>query len=156
MKMFALEKIDLHVGKLINMLDLLTVGQKKLRCPHVARQQQLSIDICCPRLTSAANPPAAAAVAVDRRGRQTDGRTDGQTNNRFTTLAAYCADRVIHRCKNVFTFFLSWSRFFTFFNVFYFPNVFLYLKNVGKVQSGKQINKKHFQNNSNEIQWVHK
>ena len=24
-------------------------------------------------------------------------------------------------------------------------------KNVGKVQSGKQINKKHFQNNSNEI-----
>ena len=25
------------------------------------------------------------------------------------------------------------------------------LKNVGKVQNGKQINKKHFQNNSNEI-----
>ena len=40
---------------------------------------------------------------------------------------------------------------FTFFNVFfYFRNVF-YLKNVGKVQSGKQIRKKHFQNNSNEI-----
>jgi len=39
--------------------------------------------------------------------------------------------------KNVFTF-------------FYFPNVFLFLKNAGKVQSGKQINKKHFQNNSNE------
>jgi len=38
--------------------------------------------------------------------------------------------------------------FLTFF--FYFPNVF-YFKNVGKVQSGKQINKKHFQNNSNEI-----
>ena len=38
-----------------------------------------------------------------------------------------------------------------FFNVFYFPNVF-YFKNVGKVQqSGKQINKKHFQNSSNEI-----
>jgi len=33
---------------------------------------------------------------------------------------------------------------------------FIYKKNVGKVQSGKQINKKHFQNNSNEIQWVHK
>jgi len=49
-----------------------------------------------------------------------------------------------HRCKNVF---------FTFFNVFYFSNVFLFLKNVGKVQSGKQINKKHFQNNSNEIDW---
>jgi len=40
----------------------------------------------------------------------------------------------------------------TFFN---FPNDFLFLKNVGKVQSGKQINKKHFQHNSNEIQWVH-
>jgi len=127
MKMFAPETIDLHVGKLINMLDLLTVGQKKLRCPHVARQQQLSIDICCPRLTSAANPPAAAAVAVDRRGRQTDGRTDGQTNNRFTTLAAYCTDRVIHRCKNVLRFFILVT-FFTFFNVFYFPNVFFIFK----------------------------
>ena len=41
-----------------------------------------------------------------------------------------------HRCKKHFTF-------------------FLFLKNVGKVQSGKQINKKHFQNNSNEIHWVH-
>jgi len=42
--------------------------------------------------------------------------------------------------------------FFTFFNVFfYFPNVFILKKNVGKVQSGKQINKKHFKNNSNEI-----
>jgi len=38
-------------------------------------------------------------------------------------------------------------RFLTF---FYFLNVFFILKNVGKVQSGKQINKKHFQNNSNE------
>jgi len=52
----------------------------------------------------------------------------------------------------------------TFFNVlFYFGHVFtfltfffifqtfiLFLKNVGKVQSGKQINTKHFQNNSNE------
>jgi len=32
-----------------------------------------------------------------------------------------------------------------------FLTFFLFLKNVGKVQSGKQINKKHFQNNSNEI-----
>jgi len=32
---------------------------------------------------------------------------------------------------------------------FNFPNVFF--KNVGKVQSGKQVNKKRFQNNSNEI-----
>ena len=52
------------------------------------------------------------------------------------------------RCKNVFTFFLFWSRFYVF-NVFF--QTFFSLKNVGKVQSGKQINKKHFQNNSNEI-----
>jgi len=56
---------------------------------------------------------------------------------------------VRHRCKDVFTLFLFWSRFYVFNVYFYFPNVF-YLKNVGKVQSGKQINKKHFQNNSNE------
>jgi len=47
-----------------------------------------------------------------------------------------------------------YKRFFTFFNVFdvflIFQTFFVY-KNVGKVQSGKQINKKHFQNNSNEI-----
>ena len=66
----------------------------------------------------------------------------------FVFLAA-CADlfdsraKVIelsseHRCKNVFAFF------------FKFLSRFLFLRNVGKVQSGKQINKKHFQNNSNE------
>jgi len=43
--------------------------------------------------------------------------------------------------------------FLTFYFIF---QAFFILKNVGKVQSGKQINKKHFQNNSNEIQWVHK
>jgi len=48
-----------------------------------------SIDVCCPRPTSAANPPAAAA-AVDRRDRQTDRRT----LDRFMTLAAFCADRI--------------------------------------------------------------
>jgi len=40
--------------------------------------------------------------------------------------------------KNVFTFFL-------------FSKLFYFKKNVGKVQSSKQINKKHFQTNSNEI-----
>jgi len=59
-----------------------------------------------------------------------------------------------HRCKNILRFFY-FGHVFTFFNVFYCPNVFLFLKNVGKIQSGKQINKKHFQNNSNEIHWVH-
>jgi len=46
--------------------------------------------------------------------------------------------------------FFYFGHVFTFFNVFYFPNVFYFKKNVGKVQSGKRINKKHFQNNSNE------
>jgi len=59
--------------------------------------------------------------------------------------------------KNVFLRFLFWLRLFYFFDVFLFSKRFLFLKNVGKVQSGKQISKKHFQNNSNEInQWVHK
>ena len=35
------------------------------------------------------------------------------------------------------------------FNVFIFQAFFIF-KNVGKVQSSKQLNKKHFQNNSNE------
>ena len=67
-----------------------------------------------------------------------------------------------HRCENVFFVFFILVVFFMFLTFFSFPNVF-YLKNAGKVQSGKQINKKHFQNNSNcrhlqefEIQWVHK
>ena len=49
--------------------------------------------------------------------------------------------------KNVFYVFFILVTFFTFF-IF---QTFSILKNVGKVQSGKQINKKHFQNNSNEI-----
>ena len=35
------------------------------------------------------------------------------------------------------------------FNVFLFSKRFLFFKQLGKVQSGKQINKKHFQNNNN-------
>ena len=52
------------------------------------------------------------------------------------------------RKKRFYVFFYILVTFFTF---FYFPNFFYFFKNVGKVQSGKQINKKHFQNNSNEI-----
>ena len=54
----------------------------------------------------------------------------------------------LHRCKNVFTGFFILVTFFTFSNVFVIFQTFFYLKN-GKLQSGKQINKKHFQNNSN-------
>jgi len=43
------------------------------------------------------------------------------------------------------------NMFFYVFNVFLFSERFLFEKNVGNVQSGKQINKKHFQNNSNEM-----
>ena len=59
-------------------------SDRNLRGPHVAWQQQLSIDICCPRLTSAANPPSAAA-AVDRRDRQTLYRNE---------IAGYTLDRI--------------------------------------------------------------
>jgi len=52
--------------------------------------------------------------------------------------------------KTFLRFFLFWSRFLRFQTLFIFQTFFI-LKNVGKVQSGKQINKKHFQNNSNEI-----
>jgi len=53
-------------------LDPHSPTKKNLRGPRVARQQQLLIDICCPRPTPAANPPAAAAE-VDRWDRRTDG-----------------------------------------------------------------------------------
>jgi len=50
---------------------------------YAARMSRGSSNIRCPRPTSAANPLAAAA-AVDRRDRQTDGRTP----DRFMTLTA--------------------------------------------------------------------
>ena len=48
--------------------------------------------------------------------------------------------------------------FFTFFNVFLFSKrFFIVKKTLAKFRvAGKQINKKHFQNIGNEIQWVHK
>ena len=59
---------------------------------------------------------------------------------------------ILHKCEKRFLRFFILVTFFTFFNVFFiFQTFFYFLKNVGKVQSGKQINKKHFQNNSNEI-----
>ena len=59
---------------------------------------------------------------------------------------------MMRRCKNVsLRFFLILDTFLRFFGVFLFSGRFLFLKNVGKVQSGKQVNKKHFRHNSNEI-----
>jgi len=53
--------------------------------------------------------------------------------------------------KTLFLRFFILVTFYTFFNVFLFSKRFLF-KNVGKVHSGKEINKKHFQNNSNETE----
>jgi len=53
--------------------------------------------------------------------------------------------RAGHRCKKRFL------RFFKILVTFFIFQTFFILKNVGKIQSGKQINKKHFQNDSNEI-----
>ena len=72
-------------------------SDQNLRGPHVARQQQLSVDICCPRPTSAANPPSAVA-AVDRWDRRTNrrtGQTARRTLNRFMTLTAQLGSRVV-------------------------------------------------------------
>jgi len=44
--------------------------------------------------------------------------------------------------KRFFYVFLFWSRFYRF---LFSKRFFLFLENVGKVQSDKQINKKHFQ-----------
>ena len=67
-----------------------------------------------------------------------------------TPTAISVSTRGIDVKKRFYVFYFG--RVFYVFNVFfYFPNVFLFLKNVDKVKSGKQINKKHFQNNSNEI-----
>jgi len=46
--------------------------------------------------------------------------------------------------KKRLRFFYFWSRFLHL-KFFLFSKRFSFLKNVGKVQSGKQINKKHFQ-----------
>jgi len=56
--------------------------------------------------------------------------------------------------KNVLRF-LFWSRFLKFLTFFIFQTFFI-LKKRWQSSERKQINKKHFQNNSNEILWVHK
>ena len=58
--------------------------EQKLRGPHVARQKQLSVDICCQRSSSAANPPPLLSI---------DG-TDGRTLNHFMTLTTNYADHI--------------------------------------------------------------
>jgi len=82
-------------------------------------------------------------------GRHLSGRVGPCVRGPDTSARHISAVSVID-VKKTFLRFFYFCHVFTFFkHFFYFPNVF-YLKNVGKVQSGKQINKKHFQNNSNE------
>jgi len=66
-----------------------------------------------------------------------------------TPTAISVSTRGIDVKKRFYVFYFG--RVFYVFNVFLFSKRFLFLKNVDKVKSGKQINKKHFQNNSNEI-----
>jgi len=78
-------------------------------------------------------------------------------SNPLTPLLRLVLDLSYHRCKKRFFTFFILVTFVLLFWRFLFSKRFLFLKNVGKVQSGKQISKKHFQNSSNEInQWVHK
>ena len=51
-----------------------------------------SVDICCTRPRSAANPPHVTA-AVDRRDRQTDGR-NGRTRDRYIVSAPHWRQRL--------------------------------------------------------------
>jgi len=57
----------------------------------------------------------------------------------------------MHRCKKTFFYVFYFGHVFYVFNLFLFSKRFFHLKNVGKVHGDKQINKKHFQNNNNEI-----
>ena len=63
------------------------------RCLSITstRHQQLPMDVCCLRPSSAANPPHVAA-AVNRWDKQMYGRT----LERFNTLSEYCAEREKH------------------------------------------------------------
>ena len=63
-----------------------------------------------------------------------------------------CSAETCIAVKTFFYVFFSFGHDLYVFNVYLFSKSFFYLKNVGKVESGKQINKKHFENNSNEIE----
>jgi len=60
-----------------------------------------------------------------------------------------CTPKIIDENNFFYVFYIG--HFLRFKVFFIFQTFFIFKKNVGKVQSGKQINKKHFQNNSNEI-----
>jgi len=76
------------------------LSDQNLRGPHIARMQQPSIDICAARVglqQQTRRPPLLLSTdgTYRRTYRRTDERTDGQTLDRFVTLTAYYADRLI-------------------------------------------------------------
>jgi len=71
-------------------------SDQNLRGPHVAQQQQLSIDICCKLTQQTRRPPL--LLSIDGTDRQTDGRT----LDRYMTFTAYYTDRVINLKINRF------------------------------------------------------
>ena len=76
-------------------------SDQNLRGPHVAQQQQLSIDICCKLTQQTRRPPP--LLSIDGTDRQTDGRT----LDRYMTFTAYYTNRVISLKINRFC--VSWT-----------------------------------------------
>ena len=69
-----IECSELHKTRMLDSLDRIKIYAARIVTSFACRPvAQLSIDICCPLPSSAANQPHAAAAAVDRRDRQTDG-----------------------------------------------------------------------------------
>ena len=73
----------------------LSSGAWRYRSVGGTRRRQPSVDICCTRPSSAANLPHVAAT-VDRRDRQTDGRTDGHPTVKQTLHRELCGQRQQH------------------------------------------------------------
>jgi len=76
------------------------LSDQNLRGPHIARMQQPLIDICAARVGLQRQtrwPPLMLSTdgTYRRTYRRTDEQTDGQTLDRFMTLTAYYADRLI-------------------------------------------------------------
>jgi len=111
-------------------------------CPLIVH---LTVGGGCPSVRHASCIASSAAATTSLGGlpsSQRGGPVPYHTNLHIYLIAE-------QRCKKILRFFILVT-FFTFLTFFSQTCLFL-KKNVGKVQSGKQINKKHFQNNSNEI-----
>jgi len=110
-------------------------------CPLIVH---LTVGGGCPSVRHASCIASSAAATTSLGGlpsSQRGGPVPYHTNLHICLIAE-------QRCKKKFTFFFILVTFFTSLTFF---QTFLFKKNVGKVQSGKQIHEKHFQNNSNEI-----